>query len=92
MPAHAPNSFYAIERLYYGMERVSALFLVYDKVLRMKKSQTKNNCISAGGRRFTFNAIFLDSQAVHGKMSTNGKCPLNSGHLDKVDIYLKEQL
>jgi hypothetical protein len=29
--------------LCYDIEQVSALFLVYDKVLRKKKSQTENN-------------------------------------------------
>ena len=38
-----PDSFYAIEQLYYDMERVPALFLVCDKALRKKKSQTENN-------------------------------------------------
>jgi hypothetical protein len=30
--------------------------------------------------------IFLDSERLHGKMSTNIKCPLISGHLGAMDI------
>jgi len=33
--------------------------------------------------------LYIDFGNNNGKMSTNRKCPLNSGHLDIVDIYLR---